>query len=99
MNDITPQELLKRSSEGEDLLIIDVREDWEYEEFNINAQHIPLHSLPHSINSLIDWQHSEIIVHCKSGTRSSQAKKLLLKNGFSNVRSLLGGIEAYQIIL
>lgn len=96
MADITVQELRERLQKNEDLIIIDVREPYEYEEFNIGAKLIPLSSLPSELAGLADLKNSEIIVHCRSGARSGQAKAYMMSEGFSNVRNLLGGMLAWQ---
>lgn len=95
MNDIEPQELKKRIESGEELKILDVREEWEYEEYNINGRLIPLGNLPFELKQIENWKKDEIIVYCKSGVRSQQAKKFLESRGFDNVKNLLGGIDAY----
>ncbi|MEJ7663913.1 MAG: rhodanese-like domain-containing protein [Hymenobacter sp.] len=41
-----------------------------------------------------DLKNQEVIVHCKSGARSSAAKAFLTQQGFTNVRNLEGGILA-----
>lgn len=98
MTDINAQELKERIDKGEALHIIDVREQYEYEEYNIGAQLIPLGDLPSKIDDLDEWQNEEVIVHCKSGARSAAAKAFLVQNGFTNVRNLLGGILAYKAL-
>ena len=92
--DISPEELKKRLSNGDQFLFIDVREEWEFEEKNIGAKCFPLHSLPTRLEELKPLS-QEIIVHCKSGSRGNQAKKFLISNGFEQVRNMTGGIEAY----
>lgn len=96
MSEITVNELKDRLSKGEDLKIIDVREPYEYEEFNIGALNIPLGDLQSKIDDLDEWMNEEVIVHCKSGARSAAAKAFLDQNGFKNVRNLVGGMMAYQ---
>ncbi|GAB3572525.1 rhodanese-like domain-containing protein [Hymenobacter daeguensis] len=96
MADITPAELLQRQQAGETPTIIDVREPWEHEEASMpGTQNIPLGTLPEKLDDLDEWKNQEIIVHCKSGARSGQAKAFLTQQGFSNVRNLLGGYMAY----
>ncbi|HEY4650311.1 MAG TPA: rhodanese-like domain-containing protein [Pontibacter sp.] len=95
--DITADELKERLSKGETPVIIDVREDWEYQESNIaGAQNIPLGTLPQRLEDLEDLKEQEVIVHCKSGARSATAKAYLQQQGFANVRNLLGGIQNYK---
>ena len=93
--DISAQELKERIEKGEKLNLIDVREQWEYDEVNIGAKLIPLQTLPNKLSELEQFKGEELIVHCKSGRRSDNAKKFLEQNGFINVRNVLGGIEAY----
>lgn len=96
MNDITVHELKERMDKGEKLNVIDVREVFEYEEFNIGAQLIPLGELPGRIGELEAYKNQELIVHCRSGARSGNAKMYLMDQGFDNVRNLLGGMLAWQ---
>ena len=97
MADITPAELHQRQQAGETPTIIDVRETWEHEEARIpGAQNIPLNSLPEKLNEIDELKDQEIIVHCRSGSRSASAKAYLTQQGFTNVRNLLGGFQAYS---
>lgn len=95
MNDISPAELKSRLDHGEDLHIFDVREEWEYDEFNIGGTLLPLPSIPMKLDLIAPLRDEEIILHCQSGKRSCQAKKFLRKNGFEHVRCLIGGVDAF----
>jgi rhodanese-related sulfurtransferase len=96
MADITPTELRQRQQAGENPIILDVREPWEHEEGCIpGAQNIPLNSLPDKLDDLDEWKNQEVIVHCKGGGRSTSAKAYLTQQGFTNVRNLEGGFQAY----
>ncbi|MDQ2771707.1 MAG: rhodanese-like domain-containing protein [Bacteroidota bacterium] len=96
MADITSTELHQRLQAGETPHLLDVREPWEHEEGRIpTAQNIPLGSLPTQLDELEDWKEQEVIVHCKGGGRSAQAKAFLTQQGFTNVRNLLGGYMGY----
>jgi rhodanese-related sulfurtransferase len=97
MSDITVQELKKRLDAGDQSFVfIDVREPYEYQEFNLGAQLIPLGNIPSAIADLEDHKADEIVVHCRSGARSGQAKMFMMQNGFTNVRNLEGGVLAWQ---
>ena len=96
MEDISIQEFKEREANGEAMNVLDVREQWEYEEDNIGARLIPLGDLPARHGEIEDWKDQELIVHCKAGGRASNAKKYLVAQGFNNVRNLLGGITAYR---
>ena len=92
MEDITTIELKARLDKGEQIKVIDVREPYEYEEFNIGAELIPLGTLPQKLGDLEDYKDQEIVVHCKAGGRSASAKDFMMANGFTKVRNLLGGM-------
>lgn len=95
--DITAEELKERLNKGETPVIIDVREDWEYQETNIaGSKLIPLGTLPQRLDDLEEYKDQEVIVHCRSGARSANAKAFLQQQGFSNVRNMLGGMLAYN---
>lgn len=96
--DISVQELRDRIEDGEDLHLIDVREDYEYDEDNLGALLIPLAELPDRLDEIEDWKSEEVLVHCRSGARSDRAKNFLISQGFSNVRNVLGGIIAYRAL-
>ena len=97
MSDITVQELKKRLDAGDQSFVfIDVREPYEYQEFNLGAQLIPLGNIPSAIADLEEHKADEIVVHCRSGARSGQAKMFMMQNGFTNVRNLEGGVLAWQ---
>ncbi len=94
--EITVQDLKARLDNNEELLIIDVREEWEYEEFNIGARLIPLTQLLTNLSQFEDQKESEIIIHCKSGGRSAQAQQFMIQQGFKNVVNVIGGMAAWQ---
>lgn len=92
MADITTVELKERLDKGEKLNLFDVREVHEFEEFNIGATLIPLGELPGRMGELEHLKNEEVIVHCRSGARSGNAKLFLEDAGFTNVRNVLGGM-------
>jgi adenylyltransferase/sulfurtransferase len=91
-------DLLARLSNGEQLDIIDVREDIEYHTFNIGGVNIPLGTLAARLNTWDYNKTDELIVICKVGLRSETAQTLLLQNGYQNVKNLTGGLIAIQKI-
>lgn len=95
MTDITVQELKQKLDAKEDFVFIDVREPYEYEEFNLGAKLIPLGSIPGALNELEPHKNDEIVVHCRSGARSGKAKAFLQQMGYTKVRNLTGGVLAW----
>jgi len=96
MKEISVQELKERLEKGEKLNVIDVREEWEYEEFNIGARNIPLSIFMSKMEELQNLKDEELIMHCKSGVRSANATHFLQQRGFTNVKNLSGGMEAWK---
>lgn len=96
MEDITVEDLKSRLDKNEKFVFLDVREDWEYEDDNLGAKNIPLGDLPHRLNELDEFKDQEVIVHCRSGARSGNAKKFLESKGYTKVRNVMGGILAYR---
>ena len=93
--DITITELKEKLDKGEKFVFIDVREEHEYEEFNLGAKLIPLGDVAHAVDDLEDHKEDEIVVHCRSGARSGKAQQILEMHGFENVRNLEGGVLAW----
>jgi len=93
--DITITELKEKLDKGQSFVFIDVREDYEYEEFNLGAKLIPLGDVMDAVADLEDHKSDEIVVHCRSGARSGQAQQILEMHGFKNVRNLEGGVLAW----
>ena len=81
----------------QDALLLDVREDSEYESGHIpNSKHIPAGRVGDRLKELEKYKGKPVVVLCRSGNRSTAACGLLKKQGFADVRSLRGGIEAWQ---
>ncbi|HAK80468.1 rhodanese-related sulfurtransferase [Runella defluvii] len=94
--DITVEELKQRIESGEEINLIDVREDYEYEADNIGGVLIPLGDLPHRLSEIDHLKEQEVLVHCRSGKRSETAQRFMQSQGFTNVRNVIGGILAYN---
>jgi len=78
-------------------VILDVREDSEYQEGHIlNAVHVPLGRLKDQLQRLEKYKQRPVIMVCRSGQRSADATGLLLKSGFATVYNLKGGLLAWK---
>ena len=73
-----------------------MREEHEFDEFNIGAQLIPLGEIADRLEEIEHLKDQEIIIHCRSGARSGRAQQYLESEGFTNVRNLIGGMLAWQ---
>lgn len=97
--EISVEELARRRATGEKLPLLDVREDWEFEQAHIaGAEHIPLAQLPMHLEQIQAARaDEEIICYCHSGRRSLTAADFLRRAGCARARSLAGGIDAWSV--
>ena len=93
---ITVQELKDRLDKGDKVFLLDVREPHEFSMAKIEGSTlIPLGTLPQSLSQLDPAD--EIVALCHKGMRSADAVGFLLQQGFSNVKNLIGGIDAWSV--
>jgi adenylyltransferase/sulfurtransferase len=91
--DITAPELSERIKHNH-LKLLDVREPHELEISNLpNAVNIPLGQLAARLSELDSAD--EMVIFCKSGSRSARGLELLASAGFKKVKNLKGGINAW----
>lgn len=96
MYQIDAPSFLTRIQNGEELNLIDVREEIEYHTYNIGGKNIPLSTLNQNLSNLNYNKTDEIIVICKVGLRSQTAQNILQQHGYQNVKNLTGGLIALQ---
>jgi adenylyltransferase/sulfurtransferase len=96
MEEITPTELKQRLDNGDDLQIIDVREDSEVAIGRIpNSKHIPLAQVLSRMDEIDP--NRETVVHCKMGGRSARAIDALQRSGYKGkLLNLKGGIIGWS---
>jgi adenylyltransferase/sulfurtransferase len=93
---ITVRDLKDRLDKGDTIFLLDVREPHEYSMAKIEGSVlIPLGELPTSLDKLNS--NDEIVALCHRGMRSADAVGFLMQQGFSNVKNLIGGIDAWSI--
>lgn len=92
--DITAIELAERLKTGNSIRLIDVREPHELQISHLDgAELIPLGEMAGRMSELDSAE--DIILFCKSGTRSARALELLASAGFRKMKNLKGGINAW----
>ena len=96
MEEITATALKQRLDNGEDIQIVDVREDNEFAYGRIpNSIHIPLGQVLSRMDEIDP--NRETVVHCKMGGRSARAIDALQRSGFTGkLANLKGGILAWS---
>jgi len=94
IDEISVEELNRRQKAGEKIVLLDVRQPFEYEIANLSGLLIPLPELQRRMKEL---DHSkEIVVYCHTGVRSARAVAVLRESGFGKARNLIGGIDAWS---
>lgn len=101
-SEISVEEFAQRRTDEPDLQLIDVREPQEIEVAYVEGFEV----LP--LSQFADWSEDiqtrfdpqkETIVLCHHGMRSAQMCQWLTNQGFTNVKNLVGGIDAYSAIV
>ena len=96
-NDISPQQVVQLMSHENGSIIVDVREDKEFSSEHIkDSIHIPMGALASRISELDKYKNKNVILGCRSGSRSGRACSILKKHGFEKVHNLRGGVLAWE---
>jgi adenylyltransferase/sulfurtransferase len=95
MQHITPKALQQQLQQQVDVFLLDVREDFEHEDFNIGGTLMPLGDVITQANAIP--KDRPVYVYCRKGVRSQIAiQRLQEKFGFTNLINLSGGMEAWK---
>ena len=93
IQDLTPEEF-KDYLVGDEVALVDVREQWEFDICQIkDAILIPMDEIDKSYVNLN--KDSKIALYCHSGIRSMHVADFLLSQGFESLANLQGGIDAW----
>ncbi len=92
------EELKEARERGEALVLVDVREPREYAVSDLlGSVKIPLGTLPQNIGKIA--KDADVVVYCRSGSRSAQAVEFLRKMGYDRARNLAGGINRWADVV
>ena len=96
---ITPEEAKKIMNSGEEIVILDVREQDEFDQGHIpGAMLIPYTEIENEAEERIPDKGKQILVYCRSGRRSKIAADTLSKLGYKNIKEFGGIIDwKYEI--
>jgi rhodanese-related sulfurtransferase len=94
--EISPTDAEAKSKSGQ-ALIVDVREKDEWDDGHIpDAIHMSRGTIELDIEEKVPDANAMIICHCGGGGRSALAAESLQKMGYKNVRSMAGGLKAWN---
>ena len=96
LKEIKPDELVKLIEKNDHLELIDIRTPAEVERGVIpNAKTLPMHLIPLNID-YFSLSKNQIVLYCRTGSRSAQACRFLNKQGINNVINLRGGVVKWS---
>jgi len=95
---IDAKETEKLLEKTENVLVIDVRNDDEYEKGHlINAINLPYdNDFKSEIGEITNYKDKIVLVYCKTGDKSEKAAIKLVDNGFKNVKNVIEGVDQYH---
>ncbi|MFZ1528296.1 MAG: rhodanese-like domain-containing protein [Ferruginibacter sp.] len=97
MQSIDAHTLKQKISSHEDILLIDVRETWEHEAFNIGGLLLPVTVIMENLHRVP--KHKPVVIYCQKGIRSVIViQRLEERFGYSNLINLTGGMDAWKKI-
>ncbi len=95
MKTITVTGLRQLINNKEDFQLIDTREPYEHEAFNIGGTLMPLGNITKFIGQI--EKQKPVVLYCRAGVRSQIAiQRLQEKYPFTNLINLIGGTEAWK---
>jgi len=94
MHQVSPKELQEWLDTKKDLVLIDIREEWEREIYNIGGLHIPMGDL--LSKQLEIPKERGVVLYCEKGIRSTIAIQRFETLGFHNLYNLSGGMKAWK---
>ncbi len=98
-DEISVHQLKQMMDDHEDFVLIDVREEPEWDICRIKgAKLIPLSQIAEGNTDILESieKDRKIVLYCHTGARSAQALRILRNSGFKNLKNLVGGIDAWS---
>lgn len=94
MNTVSYDEVKLWQANGKDFFLLDVRETFEHEQFNIGGLNIPLGEITNELANIP--ADKDIVVYCAKGIRSVIAIQRLEAKGIHRTFNLTGGVYSLQ---
>jgi rhodanese-related sulfurtransferase len=105
VEEIYPWDLQERLENADPLMLLDIREPYEFDAFHIkNAMNVPRgileaacdYGYDETVPELVKGRDQEIIVICRSGNRSILAAHTMQIMGYQSVKSLKTGVKGWN---
>jgi rhodanese-related sulfurtransferase len=96
--EISVQAVKQMMDAGEQFLLLDCREQNEYDLCKIEGSTlIPMGETPERLEELRPHERARVVVQCHHGGRSMQVTQYLRAQGFTAVQNMAGGIDAWSV--
>jgi len=97
IKEISIEEVVDLQKQKKDFLLIDVREDHEWQEGHApGAVHLGRGIIERDIISFEPKKDREIVLYCGGGYRSAMSADNLQKMGYTNILSMAGGMRGWR---
>ncbi len=97
ITEMTLEQMQELADKGENFVLIDVREDNEWEKGHLpNAIHIGKGVIERDIEKQVPDQDTQLILYCGGGSRSALAAENLKRMGYTKAASLIGGFRGWR---
>ncbi|MDO8428951.1 MAG: rhodanese-like domain-containing protein [Candidatus Diapherotrites archaeon] len=98
MSEISCEELNEKLKSKKKPFLLDVRTSEEYAKAHLeDSKLIPIQEFAERINELPADKTTEIVVYCHYGGRSTRVMQFMKTQGFTNVKSLEGGLSFWEL--
>lgn len=98
VKEITVKDVIEMKKNGEEFILVDIREDNEFHKGRIkDAVHIGKGIIERDIHLHVDGHDKKIVLYCGGGFRSVIAAESLQKMGYTNVISMDGGWRGWNV--
>lgn len=95
--EISAIELKDKLDAGDCPVLLDIREPHELAIASLdNCLHIPLGQVPQRLQELEQYKEKDIVVICRTGSRSASCTQFLISQGFLKALNLTGGLHAWS---
>lgn len=94
MKRIAPVEFREWINSDKPFVLVDVREDWEREAYNIGGIHIPVGEILARRSEIPTT--GDVVLYCEKGIRSTLVIQRLEQLGYNNLYNLTGGMAAWK---
>jgi len=96
--EVTPRQVQAWRASGQPMVLLDVRTPEEVAAASVEgAKVVPMGEVPARLPELEEHAEDRVVVMCHHGQRSMQVAAFLRQQGFEDVRSMAGGIDAWSL--